>query len=50
MLARHERKPTARKLIVSIENDGFANIVQRDFFDEELAALERKGGIEWRTK
>ncbi|RUV96365.1 hypothetical protein, partial [Mesorhizobium sp. M1A.F.Ca.IN.020.04.1.1] len=46
LLARHERNPVARNLIASIDNDGFANVDQRDTFDEELAALERAGGIE----
>lgn len=46
LLARHERNPAARNLITSIDNDGFANMDQRDAFDEELAALERAGGIE----
>lgn len=46
LLARYERNPTARNLIASIDNDGFANMDLRDTFDEELAALERAGGIE----
>jgi hypothetical protein len=46
LLARHERNPGASTLIASIDNDGFANVDQRDAFDEELAALEREGGVE----
>ena len=46
LLARYERNPTARNLIASIDNDGFSNMDRRDTFDEELAALERVGGIE----
>ena len=46
LLARHERNAGARSLIASIDNDGFANMDLRDSFDEELAALERAGGIE----
>ncbi|WP_288142827.1 hypothetical protein, partial [Mesorhizobium sp.] len=46
LLARHERNPAARNLIASIDNNGFANMDLRDTFDEELAALERAGGIE----
>jgi hypothetical protein len=46
LLARHERKPAARNLIAAIDDDGFANIDQRDAFDEELAALAREGAIE----
>ncbi|MES0032488.1 Wadjet anti-phage system protein JetD domain-containing protein [Mesorhizobium sp. M0040] len=46
LLTRHERNPAARNLIASIDNDGFANMDRRDTFDEELAALERAGGIE----
>jgi hypothetical protein len=45
LLARHERNPDARNLIASIDNDGFANMDLRDVFDEELAALERAGGL-----
>lgn len=46
LLARHERNPVARSLVASIDYDGFANMDLRDNFDEELAALERAGGIE----
>jgi hypothetical protein len=46
LLARHERNPAARNLIAVIDKDGFANIDLWDAFDEELAALERAGGIE----
>lgn len=45
LLDRHERNPGASGLTASIDNDGFANIDLRDAFDEELAALEREGGI-----
>ncbi len=46
LLARHERNPVARSLVASIDYDSFANMDLRDNFDEELAALERAGGIE----
>ncbi|PBB51958.1 MULTISPECIES: Wadjet anti-phage system protein JetD domain-containing protein [Mesorhizobium] len=46
LLTRHERNPAVRNLIALIDNDGFANMDLRDAFDEELAALERAGGIE----
>ncbi|CDX51548.1 conserved hypothetical protein [Mesorhizobium plurifarium] len=46
LLARHERNPAARNLIAAIDNDGFANMDLRDTFDEELAVLERAGGLE----
>ncbi|MGX9573310.1 Wadjet anti-phage system protein JetD domain-containing protein [Mesorhizobium sp. f-mel] len=46
LLTRHERSPAAQNLLASIDNNGFANMDLRDTFDEELAALERAGGIE----
>ncbi|GAA4480943.1 Wadjet anti-phage system protein JetD domain-containing protein [Gluconacetobacter asukensis] len=46
LLARYERNPGASRLIAPIDDDGFANIDLRDAFDEDLATLEREGGIE----
>src|SRR4051812_9850292 len=46
LLNRHERSPDATRLVASIDNDGFASVDQRDAFDDELASLERQGGIE----
>jgi hypothetical protein len=46
LLDRHERSPDATRLVASINNDGFASVDQRDAFDDELASLEREGGVE----
>lgn len=46
LLVRHEGNPGARRLIAAIDHGGFATVDLQDAFHEELAALEREGGIE----
>ncbi|MEO9229942.1 MAG: Wadjet anti-phage system protein JetD domain-containing protein [Devosia sp.] len=46
LLDRHERSPGATRLLAPIDNDGFESVDQRDAFDDELASLEREGGVE----
>lgn len=46
LLDRHEKNPDATRLIATIDNDGFEDLDRRDAFGEELARLEREGGVE----